>query len=71
MHILKSALEPCDSIEVVDEGDRVLRGLRFGRVRIREGLGLIVQKASIYLTADQLEDHARACLALATKIRTS
>lgn len=57
--------DTADEIEVVDEKHE-----RWGRVRIRESQGISgVQKCSIFLTPDQLEEHARACLALATEIK--
>ena len=60
---------PVDEIEVLAES---LTSGPCGRVRIRElqGSGLSdVKKCSIFLTADQLEEHARECLAVAVKIR--
>jgi len=57
-----------DEIEVLTE-----KSGPWGRIRIRErqGGGLhSVQKCSIFLTPDQLEEHARECLALAAKIRS-
>ena len=53
-----------DVIEVLD-GNM----LPFGRIRIRERQGNDYKKCSIYLTPDQLEEHARECLTLATSIR--
>jgi len=56
-----------DEIEVLAEKS----GL-WGRIRIRErqGAGLHdVKKCSIFLTPDQLEEHARVCVELAAKIR--
>jgi hypothetical protein len=49
-----------DEIEVLD-----LKDVPWGRVRIREHHA----KCSIFLTPDQLEEHARECLALAASIR--
>lgn len=50
-----------DSIEVIDENN----GL-WARVRVREQrLG----KASIYLTPSELEQHGRACIALAEDMK--
>ena len=57
-----------DEIEVVDETHG-----RHGRIRIRERQGpgfADVRKASIFLTANQLEDHARKCLKLAALLRS-
>jgi hypothetical protein len=55
-----------NEIEVLDERP-------YGRIRIRERQGASWQdfeKCSISLTPDQLEDHARECLALAAQLRT-
>lgn len=50
-----------------------------GRIRIRERQGIGVPgfgkdppfvKCNIWLTADQLEEHARECIAIAAKIRS-
>jgi len=56
-----------DEIEVLAEKS----GL-WGRIRIRERQGAgphDVKKCSIFLTPDQLEEHARVCVELAAKIR--
>lgn len=55
-----------DEIEVLD-GKNVFNGIRYARVRVREGV--IGTKASIFLSADELEAHAAECVALATKLR--
>ncbi len=53
-----------DEIEVIAESSP------WGRIRIRESQGISgVRKCSIFLTPTQLEEHARECLALATKIK--
>lgn len=55
-----------DEIQVIDENGP------WGRVRIRESQGISgIVKCSIFLPPDQLEEHARECLALAAKIRNS
>ena len=57
-----------DEIEVLAE-----KSGPWGRIRIRERQGggpHDVMKCSIFLMPDQLEEHARACLALADKIRS-
>jgi hypothetical protein len=55
-----------DEIEVIAESGP------WGRIRIRESQGLSgIAKCSIFLPPDQLEEHARECLALATKIRNA
>lgn len=55
-----------DEIDVIDE-----KHGHYGRIRIRENQGISrVNKCSIFLTPDQLEEHAKECLALASKIRT-
>ena len=64
---MKSTLRSDNEIDVEDNGD-ALDG-RFGRVRIYEQHGGGRQKCSIFLTADQLEDHAQTCLALAANIK--
>ena len=54
-----------DEIEVVEEKDGP-----WARVRIRESQGMSgIRKCSIFLPPDQLEEHARECLAIAAKIR--
>jgi len=54
-----------DEIEVIPE-----KGAPWARIRIRESQGISgVGKCSIFLTPDQLEEHARECLTLAAKIR--
>lgn len=56
-----------DEIEVIAE-----KSGPWGRIRIRESQGISgLAKCSIFLTPDQLEEHARECLALATKIKNS
>ena len=52
-----------NEIEVLDECPH-------GQIRIRARQGDNCQKCSISLTPDQLEEHARECLTLATKIRS-
>lgn len=63
---MKSTAPNCerDEIEILDEGN-IFDGVRYARVRVREPNG----KASIFLTADQLEEVARLCLIGADKIR--
>lgn len=65
---MKSAVPNTDDeIEVTEQ-----QGDPWGRIRIRErqGGGLRdVKKCSIFLGPDQLEQHAKECLALATKLR--
>jgi hypothetical protein len=63
--VVKSAVPNTnDEIEVIAESGP------WGRIRIRESQGISgIAKCSIFLPPDQLEDHARECLALATKIR--
>jgi hypothetical protein len=53
-----------DEIEVVDEKKD------YGRIRIRElQSGYNATKTSIFLTPDQLDEHAAECLRLSTTIR--
>jgi len=66
---MKSAVPNTDDeievIEVIAE-----KSSPWGRIRIRESQGISgVRKCSIFLTPAQLEEHARECLALATKIK--
>ena len=56
-----------NEIEVIDARS-------YGRIRIRErqgGTWNAFEKCSISLTPDQVEEHARECLALAAKIRSA
>jgi len=64
---VKSTTNPDNEIEVLaDETNDQL-----GRIRIRERHGVSeIEKCSIFLTPDQLEEHARDCLALAACIRS-
>ena len=57
---MKSDIDPQDTIEVVDEQHN-----NYGRIRIREPMC----KASVFLSPDQLEQHALECFALAAAIR--
>lgn len=55
-----------NEIEVLDEAP-------YGRIRIRERQGggwNDYERCSITLMPDQLEEHARECLALAAKLRS-
>jgi len=55
-----------NEIEVLDERP-------YGRIRIRERQGgdwSAFEKCSISLTPDQLEEHARECLAIAAQLRS-
>jgi hypothetical protein len=67
---MKSAVPNTDDeIEVIAE-----KSGPWGRIRIREKQGASFAdhvKCSIFLTPDQLEEHARECLVLAAKIRNS
>ena len=61
---MKSDVDKNDEIEVLDEG------ALYGRIRIRElQSGCNATKASIYLTAEQLVQHAQECLKLAERLR--
>jgi len=64
--VVKSAVPNTDDeIEVIAE-----KSGPWGRIRIRESQGISgINKCSIFLTPDQLEEHARVCLALAAEIR--
>lgn len=53
-----------EEIEVLDVPDRA-----YARVRVRERGSSWSSKASIYLGPDQLEEHARACLDMAGRVR--
>jgi len=64
---VKSTANPENEIEVVADKTND----QLGRVRIRERHGVgEIEKCSIFLTPDQLEEHARDCLAIAARIRS-
>ena len=65
---MKSTIEADNEIEAVAAPE--MNG-QLGRVRIRERHGNNeLEKCSIFLTPDQLEEHAQICLALAARIRS-
>jgi hypothetical protein len=61
---MKGIINPKDEIDVLDENN----GL-YGRIRVREHSRDGGRKASIFLTPDQLEEHAAACIALAENMK--
>ena len=63
---MKSTLQPQNEIEAYAED----AAGPFARIRIREPRGGTVEKCSIFLTPDQLDEHARTCTALAEALRS-
>ncbi len=55
-----------DEIEVLE-----VPGCTYARIRIRENQGMAGRvKCSVFLEAEQLEEHARDCLAMANWVRS-